>query len=287
MKVGMPPRSRNQRLPAACDAPTAIAASSLVSPWRSLARTTVPHRGEATVSQATSSAPCPSAPSSTPLACPSTPPRSRCCDDQLNPPTLPCPGRCGEARPPSRSGSRVVPEPLGEEVGNLLLHRVAERVAVEEDHVPPVLLGEPGGGGGAIPTGRASAPRGRLLEAHADAADTDTARPAIVAASPYPADEPMTRATGPSPSGVTGAGTACHISSTSCRQPPGWESRNRKPRLLGAMTRSLTVRCPRCRHGQRRGGRLGHPVPQVCGRMDEHGDLDRHNDVQRGLEGSR
>ncbi|WP_329359623.1 integrase core domain-containing protein [Streptomyces sp. NBC_01483] len=28
----MPPRSRNQRLPAACDAPTAIAASSLVSP---------------------------------------------------------------------------------------------------------------------------------------------------------------------------------------------------------------------------------------------------------------
>src|SRR5215207_1281080 len=30
--VGMPPRSRNQRLPAACDAPTAIAASSLVSP---------------------------------------------------------------------------------------------------------------------------------------------------------------------------------------------------------------------------------------------------------------
>jgi transposase InsO family protein len=32
MNVGMPPRSRNQRLPAACDAPTAIAASSLVSP---------------------------------------------------------------------------------------------------------------------------------------------------------------------------------------------------------------------------------------------------------------
>jgi hypothetical protein len=32
MKVGMPPRSRNQRLPAACDAPTAIAASSLISP---------------------------------------------------------------------------------------------------------------------------------------------------------------------------------------------------------------------------------------------------------------
>jgi integrase len=28
----MPPRSRNQRLPAACDGPTAIAASSLVSP---------------------------------------------------------------------------------------------------------------------------------------------------------------------------------------------------------------------------------------------------------------
>src|SRR5262245_18194967 len=32
MKVGMPPRSRNQRLLAACDAPTAIPASSLVSP---------------------------------------------------------------------------------------------------------------------------------------------------------------------------------------------------------------------------------------------------------------
>jgi hypothetical protein len=32
MNNGMPPRSRNHRLPAACDAPTAIAASSLVSP---------------------------------------------------------------------------------------------------------------------------------------------------------------------------------------------------------------------------------------------------------------
>jgi putative transposase len=32
MNDGMPPRSRNQRLPAACDAPTATAASSLVSP---------------------------------------------------------------------------------------------------------------------------------------------------------------------------------------------------------------------------------------------------------------
>src|SRR5215207_6403373 len=32
MNVGMPPRSRNHRVPAACDAPTAIAASSLVSP---------------------------------------------------------------------------------------------------------------------------------------------------------------------------------------------------------------------------------------------------------------
>lgn len=29
----------------------------------------------------------PSTPSSTPLACPSTPPRSRCCDDRLNPPS--------------------------------------------------------------------------------------------------------------------------------------------------------------------------------------------------------
>ncbi|MEV5721948.1 integrase core domain-containing protein [Amycolatopsis mediterranei] len=32
MNVGMPPRSRNHRLPAACDTPTAIAASSLVNP---------------------------------------------------------------------------------------------------------------------------------------------------------------------------------------------------------------------------------------------------------------
>ena len=32
MNVGMPPRSRNHRLPAAPDAPTAIAASSLDSP---------------------------------------------------------------------------------------------------------------------------------------------------------------------------------------------------------------------------------------------------------------
>jgi len=32
MKGAMPPRSRNHRVPAACDAPTAIAASSLVSP---------------------------------------------------------------------------------------------------------------------------------------------------------------------------------------------------------------------------------------------------------------
>src|SRR5450759_5265834 len=32
MNDGMPPRSRNHPLPAACDAPTPIAASSLVSP---------------------------------------------------------------------------------------------------------------------------------------------------------------------------------------------------------------------------------------------------------------
>src|SRR5215207_7794018 len=32
MKEAMSPRSRNHRVPAACDAPTAIAASSLVSP---------------------------------------------------------------------------------------------------------------------------------------------------------------------------------------------------------------------------------------------------------------
>jgi transposase InsO family protein len=32
MNVGIPPRSRNHRLPAACDAPTASAASSLVNP---------------------------------------------------------------------------------------------------------------------------------------------------------------------------------------------------------------------------------------------------------------
>jgi hypothetical protein len=32
MNNGIPPRSRNHRLPAACDTPTAIAASSLVSP---------------------------------------------------------------------------------------------------------------------------------------------------------------------------------------------------------------------------------------------------------------
>src|SRR3954464_8255648 len=32
MNNGIPPRSRNHRLPAACDAPTATAASSLVSP---------------------------------------------------------------------------------------------------------------------------------------------------------------------------------------------------------------------------------------------------------------
>jgi putative transposase len=32
MNNGMPPRSRNHRLPAACDTPTTIAASSLVSP---------------------------------------------------------------------------------------------------------------------------------------------------------------------------------------------------------------------------------------------------------------
>jgi Integrase core domain len=40
MNVGMPPRSRNQRLPAACEAPTASAASSLLKPrtQRRLAR---------------------------------------------------------------------------------------------------------------------------------------------------------------------------------------------------------------------------------------------------------
>jgi hypothetical protein len=43
MNVGMPPRSRNHRPPAACDAPTAIAASSLVIPvaiWRQNSRST-------------------------------------------------------------------------------------------------------------------------------------------------------------------------------------------------------------------------------------------------------
>ncbi|MFP3985995.1 transposase family protein [Streptomyces sp. E11-3] len=35
-----------------------------------------------------------------------------------------------------------------------------------------------------------------------------------------------------------------------------------------------------------RGDLIGHHVPQVCGRADEHGDLDWHNDVQPGLEGS-
>ena len=32
MNVGMPPRSRNQRVPTACDTPTDVAASSLVLP---------------------------------------------------------------------------------------------------------------------------------------------------------------------------------------------------------------------------------------------------------------
>lgn len=32
MNVGMPPRSRNQRVPAACDTPTDVAATSLVHP---------------------------------------------------------------------------------------------------------------------------------------------------------------------------------------------------------------------------------------------------------------
>lgn len=58
------------------------------------------------------------------------------------------------------------------------------------------------------------------------------ASPAIVAASPYPADEPMTSATGPSPPGCL-AGTACHMSATVLRQPAGWESRKRKPRFRG------------------------------------------------------
>src|SRR5919199_3346763 len=40
---GMPPRSRNHRVPAACDTPTAVAASSLLSPlaiWRQNKRST-------------------------------------------------------------------------------------------------------------------------------------------------------------------------------------------------------------------------------------------------------
>ena len=83
----MPPRSRNHRLPTACDTPARTPASSLVQPRpiacqnrsmllrhdRRPARR--PHRRNA-----------PSAPPSSPLVVPSHTSASRCCDDRLNPP---------------------------------------------------------------------------------------------------------------------------------------------------------------------------------------------------------
>ena len=90
MNVAIPPRSRNHRTASRRDTPTACAASSLLKPSRDPPPEPpldiAPH---ATACPATSSATGPSTPSSTQQACPSQPPRSRCCDDQLNPPNTP------------------------------------------------------------------------------------------------------------------------------------------------------------------------------------------------------
>jgi hypothetical protein len=166
----------DQRLPAACDAPTAMAASSLVNPLAISRQTTAPHPGEATACPATSSAPCRSAPSSSPPACPSAPPRSRCCDDQLNPPwqprsawnTIPAAGSraatglvnasatssvrsCsprGEADHPARGdvdhGGQVPPPFPGREVGDVATPAGVDRGGVDGEVAADQV--SPGGG---------------------------------------------------------------------------------------------------------------------------------------------
>ena len=50
MNVAIPPRSRNHRLPAACDAPSPSAASSVLRPFAISCQTTAPRRGATTAS---------------------------------------------------------------------------------------------------------------------------------------------------------------------------------------------------------------------------------------------
>jgi hypothetical protein len=69
-------------------------------------------------------------------------------------------------------------ESLAEQLGDLVLRRVGERVAVEEDHVAPCGAGQFGGGRGAVPAGGGDAPRAALpLEADGDAADAGALEP--------------------------------------------------------------------------------------------------------------
>ena len=86
MNVGIPPRSRNHRLPAAATPPTATAASSLLEPLAISRQNSRSTSRRSDGAPATSSAPDPSTPSSTQPACPSQPSSIKRCDDHLNPP---------------------------------------------------------------------------------------------------------------------------------------------------------------------------------------------------------
>lgn len=126
-------------------------------------------------------------------------------------------------------------ESLLDEVGDLVLHRVGERVAVEEDQIPPRGAGDVGGGGGAVPAGSSGTPfGGGLLEGDHDAADAgalESGESGRQAVSGRGADDQSHRAGILRHAGRVGA--ACHMSATSRSQPAGWESRKRKPRLRG------------------------------------------------------
>ena len=82
----MPPALRTHRDPTGADTPQASAASSLDNPPAIFVQTDARAHAEPAAAQATASAASPSPLQPNPVVVPSTPPCSRCCDDQLNPP---------------------------------------------------------------------------------------------------------------------------------------------------------------------------------------------------------
>jgi hypothetical protein len=127
----MPLPCRNHRAPTACDAPTTRAASSSSNPFALAAQKS------RSTSRRCDGAPGdfigdrPGAPSSIPLACPSTPPCSRCCDDQLNPPLQlsECRSRGASRRSPASAGAPAPPPHSSHAVGRRRRPRPGEPLA--------------------------------------------------------------------------------------------------------------------------------------------------------------